>query len=603
MPWNPFISGLEKIFGAPELEGIVLTKERLHSFRDLMTRAGVAHFRPGDLMTGYLALQPKKKRKGQGVYYTPPKVVEYILDQGLPPPRTGKKKRDPYDEDFRMLEPACGAGYFLLSAFRRFRDAYSDAGFAPEIALRIILTKRLAAVDIDPRALLAALAAILQESGDALDKALDDGPILLPFFKSDFLYKDLDGGKTGLGKLLGGPISAIVGNPPYISFYAKGAKKISGREKEYYRKNYRMGKGRINTFCLFIERSFDLLSHGGTLGFIVPNTLLIMKSFEPLRRHLLDEGWLKSIVDLSLKVFPEVEVPTCILAVEKRDPRALPFPRQVNTGFWESARGQAPGNLERTDQDDFLKLPWSMFNIHIRSADKGVLEAIEQAGKPLGGMFEVRDGINPANMAKKLVVKSDSKMPNPYKRLLRGKDINTYQLSWDNMWVRYDRDFADKEKGEYYFLREERIFRESPKILTRQTANRIVAAWDDKGYYALNSLHVTLPLNGDFDLRCLLALYNSKLLNYYYCLVFPDTERVFPQVKTINVEKLPLPHLDGESEKLSALVEKLLEQLSKPGCLNGQRDAIQKEIDEIVYSLYGLNPEHIARIERSAYTS
>jgi hypothetical protein len=603
MPWETLIKELVRIFGSPGLEGIVLDLDRLARFRDLMSRHGLARLRPRDLMDGYLAMLPKKHRSGKGVYYTPNQVVEFILDQVLPPPRTGKKKLEPYEDGFRVLEPACGAGYFLLATYRRFREAYRRNGFTPALANRIILSWRLAAIDIDPSALLIALAAMLQDTGDEIDGALEDGPIVLPFYCADFLYKDLDGGSSSLGKLLGSGIPAIVGNPPYVSYYAKRAKSISEREKKYYKSTYRMGKGRINTYCLFIERAFDLLPPSGVLGFIVPNTLLIMKSYEPLRRHLLENGWLRSIVDLSLKVFPEVEVPTCVLAVEKRDLRALPFPRTVDTGFWGSARGAAPLDLEPTDQDEFSKLPYTMFNIHIRSADRDILEAIERAGNPLGESFEVRDGINPANMGRKLVVQSVKKMPNPFKPVLRGKDISPWQLSWDNLWVRYDPDFADKEQGEYYFLREERIFKENPKILTRQTADRIVAAWDEHGYYAMNTLHVTIPKGKAFDMRCLIALYNSRLLNYYYRLVFPDTERLFPQVKTINVEKLPLPHLDGESEKLANLAESLLELVSGQGTSNGRRDKLQKEIDRLVYDLYDLTPDQIARIERSEYSS
>ncbi|HDS30357.1 MAG TPA: hypothetical protein ENN67_04855, partial [Firmicutes bacterium] len=370
MPWNALIKGLQRIFGTPGLDGIPLDTSRLAQFRNLINRHGLSRLRPRDLMDGYLATLPATHRSGKGVYYTPNPVVEFILDQTLPPPRTGKKNLEPYDDDFRLLEPACGAGYFLLAAYRRMKREYIRNGFSASLANRIILSWRIAAIDIDPSALLVALAAILQEGGDEIDGALTDSPILIPFYCADFLYKDLDGGSTSLGKILATGIPAIVGNPPYVSFYAKRAKAISEREKKYYQSVYRMGKGRINTYCLFIERAFDLLPPSGVLGFIVPNTLLIMKSYEPLRRYLLENGWLKSIVDLSLKVFPEVEVPTCILTVEKRDSRGIQFPRKVKTGFWESARGEAPKGLESTIQDRFAGFPYAMFNIHIRSADK-----------------------------------------------------------------------------------------------------------------------------------------------------------------------------------------------------------------------------------------
>jgi len=599
MPWRRLIDGIEEIVGTPGTDGLMLDADRLDRIRKLIKSLGLSRMRARDIADGFLALIPRAKRKGKGVYYTPHKVVEYILDEVLPPPRIAKKpKIDPWPADFRLLEPACGAGYFLLSAFARFRDGYIKAGFKPDDAVRTAITSRIAGVDIDSGALIATLAGLIQDAGDDLKKALVKSPIYIPLFKADFLDKRVDTGESWLSEILGSGIPAIAGNPPYVSFYAKRAKAISDEVREYYKANYRMGKGRINTYCLFIERAFDLLAPSGMLGFIVPNTVLIMKSYEPLRKHLLEYGWLRSVVDLSLKVFPEVEVPTCVFAVERRDERALPFPRKVKAGFWESARGSAPNDLEDTDQADFLKLPYAMFNIHIRSADKDILDAIENAGSPLGEQFEVKDGINPANMSEKLICHSIDEMTEPFKRVLRGKDINNYQLSWDHFWVRYDRDFADSDKGEYCFLRDERIFKENPKILTRQTADRIVAALDETGFYALNTIHVTLPLNGGMDLKTLLTLYNSKLLNYYYRLVFPDTERVFPQVKTVNVEKLPLPAPNGETGRLGVLADKLIRTSPSNGASVKNSDKILDEIDKLVYSLYGLNPKQIARIER-----
>ncbi len=600
MPWEKLTSGLKEIVGQPGTTPLVLDSERLLGIRALMARLGMARLRARDISDGYLALIPGKNRRGRGVYYTPHQVVEFILDEVLPHPRFARKtKTDPYPDGFRVLEPACGSGYFLLSAFARLRDSYIRAGFKPDDSLRIVLSERIAGIDIDPGALLVSLAALVREAGDDLDKALSGGPLSIPLFKADFLDKRAETGACPLAGILSSGIPAIVGNPPYVSFYAKRAGSISNKLREYYKANYRMGSGRINTYCLFIERAFDLLAPSGVLGFIVPNTVLIMKSYEPLRRYLLDHGWLKSVVDLSLKVFPEVEVPTCVLAVEKKDERALPFPRKLKAGFWESARGKAPDDLEETDQQEFKRLPYAMFNIHIRSADREVVDAIERVGTPLGECFEVRDGINPANMSDKIIVKSVERLFPPFKPVLRGKDISAYQLSWDHMWVRYDRTFANREEGEYFFLREERIFTQKPKILTRQTADRIIAAWDDRGYYALNTLHVTVPLNGGMDLRCLIALYNSKLLNYYYRLVFPDTERVFPQVKTVNVEKLPLPHMNSQGESLAKLVDDLLRTPPHNSGSIRNREKVLDEIDRVVYSLYQLTPGQIARIEKS----
>ncbi len=601
MPWNKLINGMEEIVGPPGRDGILLNTLRLAQIRGLIDSLGFKKLRSRDIADGFLSLLPSKNRRGKGVYYTPHRVVSYILDEVLPQPRISRNQvTDPWPQDYCCLEPACGSGYFLIEAFKRFREGYELAGFTPGQAVRKAITGRIAGVDIDEKALLVTLAGLVQECGSELEWVLESGEIILPLYQADFLDKRIDDHPSRLGKLLTRRSLSVVGNPPYISFYARKANELSKELRSYYKANYLMGKGRINTYCLFIERAFDLLGPSGVLGFIVPNTVLIMKSYEPLRQHLIEEGWLRSIVDLSLKVFPEVEVPTCVLTVEKKDKRALPFPRAVSSGFWESARTEGPGNLEERKQEDFLKLPYTMFNIHIRKPDRVILDAIEKISKPLGEYFEVRDGINPANMTARLLVQTSEDLDRPFRKVLRGKDIGSYQLNWDQFWVRYDPGFVNKDEGEYCFLREERIFTERPKILTRQTADRIVATLDEDGYYAMNTLHVTLPLNGFMDLKSLLALYNSKLLNYYYRIVFPDTERVFPQVKTVNVEKLPLAKLNGESVELGSLVDGLMDLDGTDPEYFRKREKLLDEIDDVVYRLYRLTPSQSAHISKSS---
>ncbi len=52
-----------------------------------------------------------KKRKNQGIYYTPYVVVEYILEQTI-------QKHDVVDEPYpKVLDMCCGCGNFLISAY------------------------------------------------------------------------------------------------------------------------------------------------------------------------------------------------------------------------------------------------------------------------------------------------------------------------------------------------------------------------------------------------------------------------------------------------------------------------------------------------------
>ena len=154
---------MQKIVGSPGPNGFVIDQNRLAEFRDLMHRMDLADAIE-DIADGYLTILPRKHRNGKGVYYTPQQVVEFILDQTLPPPRIGKLVDDPCPDGFRVLEPACGAGYFLLATYRIFRDSYKKAGIPVSEAVRLILTDRIAAIDIDTDAILVALGVLITGS-------------------------------------------------------------------------------------------------------------------------------------------------------------------------------------------------------------------------------------------------------------------------------------------------------------------------------------------------------------------------------------------------------------------------------------------------------
>ena len=80
-----------------------------------------------ELYLGYVVskkLQGKKKRKEQGIYYTPAFVVKFILRQTL-----GKCLREPgYEkgENVRVLDLACGSGSFLIEAFDALDNVFAS---------------------------------------------------------------------------------------------------------------------------------------------------------------------------------------------------------------------------------------------------------------------------------------------------------------------------------------------------------------------------------------------------------------------------------------------------------------------------------------------
>jgi hypothetical protein len=114
-------------------------------------------------------------------------------------------------------------------------------------------------------------------------------------------------------------------------------------------------------------------------------------------------------------------------------------------------------------------------------------------------------------------------------------------------------------------------------------------------------------------MRYLLGLLNSRLLNWYYHTLNPEVGEALAEIKKSNVENLPICNIDFNKhdekkmhDKMVQLVEQMI-SLNKqlPGAKTGheqtllqrQIDATDKQIDKLVYELYGLTEEEIAIVE------
>jgi hypothetical protein len=149
----------------------------------------------------------------------------------------------------------------------------------------------------------------------------------------------------------------------------------------------------------------------------------------------------------------------------------------------------------------------------------------------------------------------------------------------------------------------------------RQTGDSLIATLDTNRYLCLNNLHVIINRNNNYNIRYLLGLLNSNLLNWYYHTLNPEVGEALAEIKKSNVENLPIRNIafDNAAEKkkhdwMVTLVEQMLalhKQLTetKTGqeqtLIQRQIDATDQQIDKLVYELYELTPEEIKIVENA----
>ncbi|MDV7091092.1 BREX-2 system adenine-specific DNA-methyltransferase PglX [Rhodococcus opacus] len=285
----------------------------------------------GDL---YQDLSDYAKKK-YALLQTPEFVEEFILDRTLEP-----ALKDRPLEGFKIIDPTCGSGHFLLGAFDRLVERWHH--HAPGVELRTRVDNALASiygVDINPfavaiakfRLIVAALQACGEKSlvnapkftlnlaaGDSLlhgpeqggAHALDYGDSTFDkdAVTSGFTYSTEDA--TVLRRFLApGQYDAVVGNPPYIIVSDKA---LNTR----YREIFHYCKGKYALTAPFMEKFFALAKPGnraGWVGQITSNSFMKREFGVPLIEEFLTKKDLRLVADTSGAYIPGHGTPTVII--------------------------------------------------------------------------------------------------------------------------------------------------------------------------------------------------------------------------------------------------------------------------------------------------
>ena len=156
------------------------------------------------------------------VHYTPRLIADYLVDDAFDGLRRAGKAR--------ILDPACGAGVFLVLAFRRlYRERWKATGERPERpTIREILNKQLRGFDISESALrLAALSLYLTAIG--LDpKPTPPAALRFKNLRDRVLFNCRSSEDASNGPVAGsldakmlegrrGKYQLVIGNPPWTS--------------------------------------------------------------------------------------------------------------------------------------------------------------------------------------------------------------------------------------------------------------------------------------------------------------------------------------------------------------------------------------------------
>ncbi len=549
--------------------------------------------------TVYNTYVDREEKQNKGQYYTPTPIVDYILDTvgyTVGPAIIGSGKR--------LIDPACGSGTFLVRAAKRLVAAYQGTGAQVQDPVAVLdrVQNTLYGFDLNPFACYLAETNLLIQVLDLVKAAHDVGhrPTLRPFHvynvdaltRSSGLYQYVQYGtlqaeendevdqikRRAPGSPYANGFAFVVANPPY------GAK-LSPPYRETLREAYPdVFRGQPDTYVFFLKLGLELLAANGKMGFITPNTYLMGVNTAPLRSVLLGAGRVEEIVDLPQNIWVDATVDCTLLFLAADTDAARRNAQEVRVNLMGLSDDIA--KLTAREWAETLIQPqsaWTPPAYEINIRHDTLLQQIEDAclttvggsmGTSVLRLSMVTDstvGIDPyateAESRLSPYIKPQREVPAgeiEWKPLLdKTAQVGRYQLRWgpNHPFVKY---------GDWLCRPRETRFFNSPKLLVQDMQNRsikrrLVAAYDSAGFYNRKNFNNIIANSPDYDLKYVLALFNSSLLNFWF------TRRIDNlHITPTHFRRLPIFPADANIQaELVTLVDLLLE---KQAALNVHRE-------------------------------
>jgi len=560
----------------------------------------------------------KSKRKAQGIYYTPKYIVEYLIERTLGEVLKKARKKDL--PNIKILDPACGSGSFLISAYDKMLEAKNKLEKQTGLFDKFeILKNSIYGVDLDEQAIeiarLNLLLRVLSQKTKLptlshnirMGNSLVDGNMekLEQYFENAWREQKAFIWKQEFSEVFDQEgFSVIIGNPPYV--FARG-KSFDDSVKKYFYENYKLANYQLNTYLLFIERAYNLLRQGGYFGFIVPNTWLTIDTFAPLRKFLIEEVGSLQVINIYDKVFGGANVDTCLL-IFKKGRRS-----KITLGEFRDGKLKIVGKFV----PDTFKSNNYIINISLaKNKDKmTILKNVNEKSKQLDEVSTIKSGFvayetgkgNPPQtneMKNNRIYHSDKNEGEYWYKYLDGKDVKRYQINWSGKWVKYGEWLAAPRTSELYA---------NPRILVRQIPSQppysINGVFIDEDML-MNDRNSMIILHFKTDPLFILAILNSKLTTFWFANTFDKFQRkTFPQFKVKELAIFPIPEANEKQQagiaKLAQLMLDLQKELQqttantdKYARLKTEIEKLDGKIDQAIYKLYELTNEEIATIEK-----
>ena len=421
----------------------------------------------------YQSLLFEGQKSQSGSYYTPSNIVDEIITEYV-------------KKDSKVLDPCCGTGQFLLAFSDVIENPSNIYGIDfDEIAVRIARLNILIKFknkDFAPNIV-------------CKNTLFDIGNYDL-FSLNDENIRDFD---------------IIATNPPWGVHFSKEDIK----ELEII---YPMITS-LESFSYFLKKSIDLLRDNGAISFILPESILNVKTHKDIREIILRNSQIKKIVYLN-RVFKNVFTPVIRLDLKKSNKK---------NGKIKICKENEKYDIEQArwlNNQDFI------FDIHASGSDAEIIDKIYKTNHTtLENKADWALGIVTGNNKKFII----NEQKTGFEPIYKGKDVERFILDSPSNYIQFTSEkFQQVAPAKKYRAKEKLIYRFISKYL--------VFAYDDEQKLTLNSANIVIPKISNYPIKVIAALLNSSLYQFIF-------QKKFSSIKVLrsHIEQMPLPLWDEKT--------------------------------------------------------
>ncbi len=550
-------------------------------------------------------INPDKKKK-TGTYYTPPSLVELILNEKLPI----NNKETEYN--VKIVDPSCGSGIFLVESFKRLVKRYENNHKIEKLTdfkiLSKLLTSNIFGIEINSQSIKVTAFSLYLALVDELNPKTfwKNKNYRLPYLIND-LEDDLLKGKQGKNLYCRDTIETnseienidfdlVVGNPPF----GTDTKDLHSIRK--YCDKYGFAKEMV---LPFLHKATQFSENGDIV--LIFNTKVLTNTggtYQKFRKWLFNDCYVEKIYNFSIlrnapknfggQLFGSATGPISIVFYKKEKPK-----NPSKTILYYAPKTFIKSNVIEgvsIDSTDVKYLPieecqkpdTKIWKIAMWGGmgDFSLIEMIERNFSSLKTVFKK----DKSNWEFKTGLNADSKhLDFKPKTIINTKGIDRYYTSEDNCYT----------NSKLYRNIDKNLFK-SPFIIIKQAqSNRqIASSYINYNAYSLSSTYI---INGTIDSnskKALVGLINSKFSRYYLFMIASSWG--IERERASFEELLSIPFLlsnEKNKNEIALLVDEIIEKKKQIFDTLSIKNVENKIYNLIVQTILNLNKNQLNTIE------